>query len=370
MIPLINLDRQFQQIKAEAMEAFSRVYDSGQYILGAEGKQFEEEVKAYLNTPYAIGVGNGTDALVLALDALGIGEGDEVITTPFTFFATAEAISRVGATPVFVDIESKTFNIDTTQINDVINEKTKAIMPVHLFGQPADMKAIMTIAKANNLYVIEDACQAFGATVNGKKAGTIGDIGCFSFFPTKNLGTMGDGGMIVTKHNHVSEKIRLLRHHGSTKKYYHEEIGYNSRLDEVQAALLRISLTHIDEWNSNRQSAAAFYNQEFMTLQGVTVPHIQSDSEHIYHLYCLDLENRDGISTGLSKAKIANGVYYPRPLHLQEVYKGLSYNVGDFPIAEKKSKSLLAIPMHPYLSKDEQVEIIRTISSVVSGSKP
>lgn len=366
MIPLINLDRQFQMIKDEAMEAIRRVYDSGQYILGSEGKQFEEEVKKYLATPFAIGVGNGTDALVLALDALNIGDGDEVITTPFTFFATAEAISRVGATPVFVDIEPVTFNIDPNQIEKAITSQTKAIMPVHLFGHPANMDHITTIAKDHNLYVIEDACQAFGSSVNGKKAGTIGDIGCFSFFPTKNLGTMGDGGLVVTKHKHVAERIRVLRHHGSTKKYYHQEIGYNSRLDEIQSALLRISLTHIDDLNRRRQETASFYEKQLSSLKGITVPTSMKGADHIYHLYCVEVENREHLSKGLSKADIANGVYYPLPLHLQEVYKHLGYEAGDFPVSEEKSKHLLAIPMHPYLTDTEQKEIANAITLLIT----
>ena len=366
MIPLIDLDRQFQMIKDEAMEAIRRVYDSGQYILGSEGKQFEEEVKIYLETPFAIGVGNGTDALVLALDALNIGDGDEVITTPFTFFATAEAISRVGATPVFVDIEPVTFNIDPTHIKKAITSQTKAIMPVHLFGHPANMDPIMTIAKDHNLYVIEDACQAFGSSVNGKKAGTIGDIGCFSFFPTKNLGTMGDGGLVVTKHKHVAERIRVLRHHGSTKKYYHQEIGYNSRLDEIQAALLRISLTHIDDLNKRRQKTASFYQEQLSTLKGITVPKSIEGTEHIFHLYCLEVDDREHLSKGLSQAGIANGVYYPLPLHLQEVYKHLGHQASDFPISEEKSKRLLAIPMHPYLTDAEQNEIVKSIKLLVT----
>ncbi|MEK4565637.1 DegT/DnrJ/EryC1/StrS family aminotransferase [Alkalihalobacillus sp. FSL R5-0424] len=365
MIPLIDLDRQFQTIKDEALKAMARVYNSGQYILGKEDLAFEEEVKQYLNSPFAIGVGNGTDALVLALDALGIGEGDEVITTPFTFFATAEAISRVGATPIFVDIETDTYNIDPKNILKAITDKTKAIMPVHLFGYPADMDAIMDIAKEHQLYVIEDACQAFGSTYKGKKAGTIGDIGCFSFFPTKNLGTMGDGGLVVTKHAHVNERIRMLRHHGSVKKYFHREIGYNSRLDELQAALLRISLGKIDELNQNRQTISTYYKKHLASLKGLSVPHEAPGIQHIYHLYCIEVDERDRLSQGLTKAGIANGVYYPLPLHLQEVYQSLGYKAGSFPIAEEKSKRLLAIPMHPYVTKDEQSEIVETISTLM-----
>ncbi|MFK3937254.1 DegT/DnrJ/EryC1/StrS family aminotransferase [Alkalihalobacillus sp. NPDC078783] len=365
MIPLIDLDRQFQMIKDEALLAMARVYNSGQYILGKEGLAFEEEVKQYLTTPFAIGVGNGTDALVLALDALGIGVGDEVITTPFTFFATAEAISRVGATPIFVDIETDTYNIDPKKIEKALTDKTKAIMPVHLFGYPADMDAIMNIANKHQLYVIEDACQAFGSSYKGKKAGTIGDVGCFSFFPTKNLGTMGDGGLVVTKHAHVNERIRMLRHHGSTKKYFHKEIGYNSRLDELQAAFLRISLRKIDELNQNRQTIAANYKKHLSSLKGLLVPREVATIEHIYHLYCIEVDERDLLSQGLTKAGIANGVYYPLPLHLQEVYQSLGYKAGSFPVAEAKSKQLLAIPMHPFVTNDEQKKIVETISSLM-----
>lgn len=350
-------------MKDQAMQAINRVYDSGHYILGKEGSLFEDEVKAYLNTPYAIGVGNGTDALVLALHALDIGPGDEVITTPFTFFATAESISRVGATPVFVDIEPKTFNLDPANIKQAMTKRTKAIMPVHLFGHPAQMDEILEIANENNLYVIEDACQAFGATYKGKKAGTFGDVACFSFYPTKNLGTLGDGGLVVTKHKHVSDRIRLLRHHGSTKKYYHKEIGYNSRLDELQAALLRISLTHIDDFNRRRKDFAAIYNKELRHLQGVKVPAKQTDAEHIYHLYSLELKERHVLQAKFQQEGVACGVYYPEPLHLQEVYQHMGHKEGDFPIAEAKSRSLLAIPMHPFLTSEEQQTIIHAVQS-------
>ncbi|TSB46087.1 DegT/DnrJ/EryC1/StrS family aminotransferase [Alkalicoccobacillus porphyridii] len=367
MIPFINLEPQLKLMKEQAMRALNRVYDSGHYILGSEGNQFEEEVKKYLQIPYAIGVGNGTDALVLALHALDIGPGDEVITTPFTFFATAESISRVGATPVFVDIEPKTYNIDPANIKKAITKRTKAIMPVHLFGHPAQMDVIMDIAKEHTLYVIEDACQAFGASLNNQKAGTFGDIACFSFYPTKNLGTLGDGGLIVTKHKSISDRIRLLRHHGSTKKYFHKEVGYNSRLDELQAALLRISLTHIDAFNQNRKDIAARYNQELEKINGIGVPTKQLHAEHIYHLYSLDLKNRDAVQAMLNKEDIACGVYYPLPLHLQEVYEDMGYKEGTFPIAEEKSRTLLAIPMHPFLTNKEQQTIIKVIQSGGAG---
>ncbi|WAM30726.1 DegT/DnrJ/EryC1/StrS family aminotransferase [Caldicellulosiruptor naganoensis] len=362
MIPLIDLKRQYTMLSNEIMHAITEVLQSGQYILGPKVLEFEKRCSEYLNVKHCIGVGNGTDALVIALESLGIGNGNEVITTPFTFFATAEAIVRVGATPVFVDIDPLSYNINPEEIERKITPKTKAIMPVHIFGQVCDMNRILEIAKKYNLYVIEDACQAFGAEYNGKKAGTIGDVGCFSFFPTKNLGGFGDGGLIVTNNDEVAEKARMLRQHGSKKKYYNELIGFNSRLDEIQAAILLVKLKYIDEWNKKRSEIAEKYNHG-LKLEGLVTPAKTNACErgHIYHLYILQYENRDKILEYLTQKGIATGIYYPVPLHLTKALRFLGHKEGDFKVAEEVSKRAFAIPMFPEL-KDEEVEFI--ISSI------
>lgn len=361
MIPLVPLNRQFQSIKTDIVLAISQIIDSGQYIMGPSLVELEQKICKHLNVSHAIGVANGTDALVLTLEAFGIGTGDEVITTPFTFFATAEAISRVGATPVFVDIDPHTYNIDMTKIEDKITAKTKAILPVHIFGQPANMAEIVSLAKQYDLYVIEDACQAFGATYRGQYAGSIGDAACFSFFPTKNLGTMGDGGLITTNHAEVAERLKLLRHHGSRRKYYHDILGYNSRLDEIHAAILLISLEKIDEWNELRRQKAAYYREQLKNMNDVTVQEELPDRTHIYHLFCIEATHRDSLMKHLLDKDIQCGVYYPCPLHLQRVYANLSYKEGDFPVSEEASRRLLAIPMSPFITTEEQDAVIAAI---------
>lgn len=349
-------------MKADILNAVARVIDSGQYTLGREVSHFEEEAGQYLGVPYAVAVGNGTDALVLALQALGIGEGDEVVTTPFTFFATAEAISRVGAKPVFADIDAETYNIDLADAEAKITPRTKAIIPVHLFGQACEMKQCLELARRHKLYVIEDACQAFGAETEGAKLGTLGDIGCFSFFPTKNLSTIGDGGMVVTNNERLASRIRLLRNHGSPKKYYHDEIGFNSRLDEIHAAILRIGLQHIDRWNESRRLKAQVYDQ-MHGLSGVRCPVNRGQgNSHIYHLYCVEHDERDRLMDHLRDNGIASGYYYPLPLHLQAAYRHLGGKQGDCPVAERKSELLLALPLHPCLKEEEQKHVIRAVS--------
>jgi len=362
MIPLIDLKRQYTMLSNEIKEAITEVLQSGQYILGPKVSEFEKRCSEYLNVKHCIGVGNGTDALVIALESLGIGNGDEVITTPFTFFATAEAIVRVGAKPVFVDIDPPSYNINPEEIEKKITPKTKAIIPVHIFGQVCNMDRILEIAKKYNLYVIEDACQAFGAEYNGKKAGTIGDVGCFSFFPTKNLGGFGDGGLIVTNDDKVAERARMLRQHGSKKKYYNELIGFNSRLDEIQAAILLVKLKYIDDWNKRRYQIAQRYDQG-LKLNGLLTPAKTNNYErgHIYHLYVLQHEKRDELIEYLSQKGIATGIYYPVPLHLTKALQFLGYKEGDFKVAEEVSKKSFAIPMFPELT-DEEIEFI--ISSI------
>lgn len=361
MIPISNPKSQFSVIKDEVLDRFSEVLLSGNYIMGPSVGQLEREVANKLEVSEAIAVANGTDALVLALHALDIGAGDEVITTPFTFFATAEAISRVGATPVFVDIDKETFNIDPEKIESEVTNKTKAILPVHLFGQPAAMDEINLIAKKHRLMVIEDACQAFGASYKGRKVGSLGDVACFSFFPTKNLSTMGDGGIITTSDKELADRIKSLRTHGSEKKYFHQEIGYNSRLDEIHAAILLVCLKYIDNWNKKRIALANRYINKLRPLTYLKLPHKLENVSHVYHLFSLQTEYRDQLIHYLHHKNIQAGTYYPCPLHLQKAYTHLAYKEGDLPVAEKVSKRILSIPIFPYLSDQEQAEIIEAL---------
>ena len=358
MINLVDLGRQFLHIKEEILHEIGNVIQSGNYILGSKVEELESKIAEKLNVSEAVAVANGTDALVLTLEGFGIGKGDEVITTPFTFFASAEAVSRVGATPVFADVDPLTFNINPTEIEKRITPATKAIIPVHLFGQPADMEEINEIAKKYGLYVIEDACQAFGSTYKGKPVGSLGDAACFSFFPTKNLGTMGDGGIITTSNPVLAKTLRKLRTHGTTKKYYHDSIGYNSRLDEIHAAILLVNLNKVDLWNSNRRTYAERYRKCLTNISYLDLPSEAKDRTHIYHLFCIKSPKREELMRALRIADIQTGVYYPLCLHLQEVYKNLNYLEGDFPIAESLSKELFAIPMHPFLKESEQDYII------------
>ena len=385
-IPLIDLKAQYESLADKLNEATLEILSSANYIMGKTVLDFEKEFANYIGVKHAISVGNGTDALVLALKAMGIGQGDEVITTPFTFFATAEAISAVGATPVFVDVNKDTFNIDTTKIEEKITSKTKAIMPVHIFGQSADMDEVNEIAKKHKLKVIEDACQAIGGKYKGRKIGSLGDVACFSFFPTKNLGCAGDGGMIVTDNDEIATIARALRTHGSGEngqkaynllnnieeevqkaegandtvynplKYYNYLIGYNTRLDAIQAAILNIKIKEIDKWNANRREIAKAYNEALQDSNLVT-PVAKDYNEHVYHMYILQSENREEVLGKLKEAGIATGVYYPVPLHLQKVYTNLGYKEGDMPVAEYLSKRTFAVPVYPELTK-EQVDYI------------
>lgn len=389
-IPLINLKKQYEAISEQANNKVCEVLTSAQYIMGENVKGFEKEFSEYIGVRHSISVGNGTDALVIALEALGIGEGDEVITTPFTFFATAEGISAVGATPIFVDVRLDTFNIDTTKIEEKITSKTKAIMPVHIFGQSADMDEINEIARKHNLKVIEDACQAVGANYRGKKTGTLGDIACFSFFPTKNLGCAGDGGMIITNDDKLATICRGLKAHGSGEngkkaynilnnineeveednsidntvynplKYYNYLIGHNSRLDEVQAAILRIKLPLLDDWNEKRRENAKFYNQE-LSSTNLVVPHEDDYVKHVYHMYILQSEKREELVEFLKENGISSGIYYPVPIHLQKAYANLEYKEGSLPNAEYLSKRTFAIPMFAELTDEEKEYIVKNL---------
>ena len=378
-IPLLDLKTQYLCLKNEIEECLLELLPEGKYILGNQVEYFENEIAEYLGCKYVISCANGTDALILALEALGISSGDEVITTPFTFFATAEAISRVGATPVFVDVLCDTFNIDPAKIEEKISEKTKAILPVHIFGQPAQMNEIIDIASRHGLYVVEDACQAMGAEYNGNKAGTIGDMGCFSFFPTKNLSCFGDGGLITTNSERNAKILRALRAHGGGKngedafkllnenssehvynlpdsdmgKYYNYMIGYNSRLDEIQAAILRIKLKYLDQWNLRRRNLAERYDDLLKNTDLVTQKSIPS-VKSIFHQYIVQSERKDELCQFLKSKGVSTGVYYPVPLHLQVAYKHLGYKVDELPVSEYLSKRTLALPVYPELSSEDQ----------------
>lgn len=392
-IPLIDLRAQYNSISKELDKATIDVLSSAAYIMGKNVTEFEKEFAGYIGTKHAISVGNGTDALVIALKALCIGEGDEVITSTFTYFASAECISAVGATPVFVDVEKDTFNIDPDKIEEKITERTKAIIPVHIFGQSADMDKINIIAKKHNLKVIEDACQAVGAKYKGKMIGTLSDVACFSFFPTKNLSCAGDGGMIVTSDDNVATIAIALRTHGSGEtgqkaynllnniteevvtsksgddtvynplKYYNYLIGYNSRLDAIQAAILRVKLPHLDKWNLRRREIAKIYDEELIDSNVIT-PRVREENDTVYHQYVLQSDNREEMLAKLKEKGIATGVYYPVPLHLQKVYTDLGYKEGDMPVAEYLSHRTFAIPVYPELSEEQIQYIVDSIKNV------
>lgn len=366
-IPLLDLKAQYLSIKDEIDNAVLGVLDSCKFILGPEMKALEDEMAAYCGTRHAIAAGNGTDALVLALRACGIGPDDEVITSPFTFFASAETIANVGAKPVFADIDPVTLNLDVKQVQAKITGRTKAIIPVHIFGQMADMEEVMALAETYQLKVIEDAAQAIGAEYNGRKAGSFGDAGTFSFFPTKNLGGYGDGGMVVTSDDDIAAQIRMLRFHGCTNKYYHDEIGYNSRLDEIQAAILRVKFKHLDQWNNARREKAAVYDELLQPLSAkgrVILPGRDPKAVPVYHLYVMRSDDRDKMAAALAEKGIASGVYYPVPLHRQKALAYLNYNAGDFPVAEEACRQALAIPCYPELTAQQQ----EMIAGVIIGA--
>jgi dTDP-4-amino-4,6-dideoxygalactose transaminase len=364
-VPFLDLKRQYSAIKKEMDEAVFSVLSNTQFILGPEVKSLEEKIAAYCGTKFAIGVASGTDALLLSLRACGVKPEDEVITTSFSFFASAGVISRLGANPVFVDIDMETYNINPAQIEKKITPKTKAIMPVHLFGQCADMDPIMDVAKKHNLKVVEDAAQAIGAEYKERKAGAIGDWGCFSFFPSKNLGGAGDGGMVTTDDPEMAEMVRILRVHGSKPKYYHSTIGYNSRLDTLQAAILSVKLKYLDEWTKKRREHAEVYNSAFKDLDMIT-PKAESFNYHIYNQYTIAVKNRDELRNYLKEKQIGHDTYYPVPLHLQECYKFLGYKKGDLPVSEKKAEEVVSIPIYPELTKEEQEYVISTIKGFVT----
>jgi len=366
-VPSFELTRQNKELREELMGAIEEIVASGHFILGDTVSEFEKQIADYLGVKHAIGVGNGSDALYVALVACGVGPEDEVITTPFTFFATAGSIARAGATPVFADIDPITYNLNPGEIEKKITAKTKAILPVHLYGYPADMEPILSVAQEHGLKVVEDAAQAIGAVYKGKKACTIGDAACLSFFPTKNLGAFGDAGMVVTDEDGIAEKVRMLRVHGSKKKYYHEILGINSRLDALQAKILSVKMKYLDKWTEKRRSIAQRYSQGLAKISAVLegklkLPYEHSECKHVYHQYTIATEKRDELKSYLAEKGISSMVYYPLPLHLQKVFLHLGYKEGDFPFAEEASKRVLSLPMFPEMTSDEINYVIETVA--------
>jgi dTDP-4-amino-4,6-dideoxygalactose transaminase len=360
-VGLMDIKGQYAELQDRLESAVLDVLRSGRVILGPQVKGFEKESAAYVGTTGAVGVANGTDGLTIALRALGIGEGDEVITSPFTFYATAEAIAQAGATPVFVDIQPDTLNLEPQKIAGAVTSRTKAVMPVDLFGLPADADEIAAIAAQHGLAVVEDACQAWGATYKGRRAGALGDAAVFSFFPTKNLGGYGDGGLVLARDTAVVERARMLRFHGSRDKKTFELIGFNSRLDELQAAILRIELTVIDEWNSRRQQVAAWYDAHLP--KAVLRPAVPDDRTHVYHLYVIRHPERDRIAAACKERQVDCAAYYTTPLQLQPVFAAMGHQPGDFPVADAAAAQNLAIPMHPNLTEEQVAEVAEAVAA-------
>ena len=361
----LDLKRQYEGIREELNKAVLEVIASQLFVLGPFVESFEHSIASFCCVKHAIGVSSGTDAILLALMACGVKGGDEVITTPFTFFATAGSISRLGAIPVFVDIDPFSYNIDVSKIAHAVNKRTKVILPVHLYGQCADMGVVLEIARANGLMVIEDAAQAIGALYKGKNAGSMGDIGCFSFYPTKNLGGYGDGGLVTTNDDKLAEFIKILRVHGSNPKYHHSYIGINGRLDAIQAAILSVKLKYLNRWSEKRGFIALYYDQQLNGLP-IRLPKIESHNTHIFHQYVIATSERDALMEYLKQQRIETAVYYPIPLHLQKCFEYLGYNEGDLPEAEKASKETLALPIFPELTQEEQDYVIGYIKKFFS----
>ncbi|HAG11505.1 MAG TPA: transcriptional regulator [Desulfotomaculum sp.] len=363
-VPQFSLASQTTRIKEELEEVIGQVVTKGSFILGENVQKLEREAARYLDVEYGIGVGSGSDALYLALLACGVGFEDEVITTPFTFFATAGSIIRAGAVPVFVDIDPDTFNLDVNLLEEKITEKTRAIMPVHLYGQAADMAPLMEIAVKHNLKVVEDTAQAMGSLYGGKKSCSFGDAGCLSFFPTKNLGGFGDGGMVVTGNPEVAEKVKMLRVHGSRKKYFHEVVGINSRLDEIQAAVLAVKMKYLDQWIAARNSLAANYMKLFKQHgldEIVKLPRTIDNAYHTYNQYTIRVPDRDKLQAFLNERGVGTAIYYPLPLHLQPSFSSLNYRIGDFPQAEKACGEVISLPVFPELASEQQEYVVETM---------
>ncbi len=361
-IQLLDLVAQYRTIKPEIDQAIAQVVSSGGFVLGQTVERFEQEVADFVGVKYGIGVNSGTDALYLALKAAGVSEGDEVITTPFTFIATAEVICWIPAKPVFVDVCPDTLNMDPAQLEKAITPRTKAIMPVHLYGQAADMDEIIQIAKKHGLKVIEDCAQSLGAKYKGRQTGSLGDIAGLSFFPSKNLGAYGDGGLVLTNDPEMDRVVRILRQHGQDRRYHHVRLGINSRLDAIQAAVLSVKLKHLEKWNQDRQEKAAYYDQRFRDLPEIQTPRVRTYNQAIYHQYTLRTFKRDAMVDFLGQNGVSAAVHYPIPLHLQPAFEFLGHRKGSFPVAEEAASQVFSLPIYPEITRGQQDQVVETIA--------
>ena len=365
-VPFIDFSEQYQTIKDEVLVGLQQVFEKGNFILGEEEKSFEKQFASYCEAQYAVGVNSGTDALYLALAALNVDVGDEVIIPTFTFIATALCVSYTGATPVFVDVEENTYNIDPEKLKQAITDKTKVIMPVHIYGQPSNMAEIKAIAKERGIKIVEDAAQAHGSSYQGKRVGSLGDIACFSFYPTKSLGAFGDGGIVVTNDNDVYQKVLMLRDYGRKGRYDHKVKGYNSRLDTVQAVVLAAKLKHLDQWNQMRNEHAAIYCELLKDVPKVVCPKILDDRSHVFQTFAVRVQNRDDVLEKMKEKGVGVLIHYPIPLHLQEAYKDAGYKVGDFPVAEQLANEVLSLPMFPHMKKDQIEYVVQSLKEIVN----
>lgn len=364
-VPQLDLAAQYAAIGAEVRTAVERVLASQQFILGREGAAFEQEIAHFCGVDHGVGVASGTDALILALRACGVQAGDEVLVPPFTFVATGSAVSALGAKPVFADIRPDTYNIDPSDLTRRVTPRTRAVIAVHLYGLACDVDPILNFARAHNLRVIEDNAQSIGANYKGRRTGSLGDAACMSFYPTKNLGAYGDAGMVVTNSSEMASRLKSLRNHGQTGKYVSSEPGWNSRLDEIQAAILRVKLRHLPDWQRARQSHAAAYTKLLLGIPGVAPPLIPEGYEHVFHQYTIRVERRDALVQSLSERKIGSAVYYPVPLHLQPLYASLGHKAGDFPHAEHAAKEVLSLPMFPELRSEQIARVAEAVAEFV-----
>ncbi len=366
-VPILDLKAQYATIKDEIQAAVNSVLENQHFILGPEVKALEKEIAEYCGTKYAVGVASGTDALILGLKACGIGPGDEVIVPSFSFIATADCVSLLGGTPVFADIQPDTFNIDPAKIEALITPQTKAIIPVHLYGQAADMDPILALARKHNLKVLEDTAQAIGATYKGRRVAGLGDLGCISFFPSKNLGGYGDGGMVVTNSEEIYRHLISLRAHGSTKKYFSEEQGWNSRLDELQAGILRVKLRYLDQWSSNRRKVAENYDRLLNGMPEVVTPARNGFGDHVFHQYTVRVPHRDAVQKQLAAMGVTTMVYYPTPMHLQTIYESLGYREGSLPVTEAACQQVLSLPMFPELQPEQIEYVVQSLHQALEG---
>jgi len=368
-VPFLDLKTQYRQIEAELTPKLHEIMASGAFIGGPEVEAFEAEFAAFCESPHCVGLNSGTDALRFALMAAGVGPGDEVITVPHTFIATTEAISQAGAVPVFVDVDPRTCTLDPARLEAAVNARTKAVIPVHLYGQPADMDPILHIARRRNLLVVEDACQAHGALYKSRTAGCMGDVGCFSFYPGKNLGAFGDAGAAVTADERLARRMRMLRDHGQSRKYFHDIEGYNGRLDAVQAAVLRLKLKRLAGWNQARRDNAACYARLLAGVPGVRAVGEADHSRSVYHLYVILVEDRDGLQKHLAQKDIGTGLHYPLPLHLQQAYAHRGFKKGDFPVTERTAETLLSLPMFAELTGEQIEYVVDCIKEYMNGTR-